>query len=97
MPYKRMDAELLGTITEDTGTEDVDEPDISTWERVKRWVTWFLTYAQHVLNGLKVLLGETILTIPVGGSLSRQLMYFVRLVANSGNWVQHRSVMRYGS
>ena len=96
VPYKRLDVEMLGSIAEDTGKGETEYPDISTWERIKGWVDWFLSYALHILDGLRVSLGETIVTIPVGASLSRQLAYYVRLVANSGNWIQHRSVMHGG-
>ena len=93
VPYKRLDVEMLGSIAEDTGKGETEYPDISTWERIKEWVNWFLSYALQILDGLRVSLGKTLSTIPVGASLSRQLAYYVRLVANSGNWIQHRSVM----
>ena len=96
VPYKRMDAELLGSIAEDNGKDDLDMPSISTWERVKRWVNWFLAYARQILEGQKALLRRDVPTVSSGDSIRRQLVYYVRLVANSGSWIQHRSVMRAG-
>ena len=96
VPYKRMDSEMLGTIAEDNGKDDLDVPGISTWERVKVWVEWFLTYARHIYEGQKKTLGHTLPSISTGESIRRQLEYSVRLVVNSGNWIQHRSVMRVG-
>ena len=96
VPYKRMDAEVLGTIAAETGIGDVEAPDVSTWARIRGWVMWFLSYGQHILEGMRVSMGDTLTTIPLGASLSRQLVYYVRLVANSGNWIQHRSVMHRG-
>lgn len=94
VPYKRMDAELLGIIAEDPGTGELDAPNISTWNRVKAWIIWFLSYAKHILEGQRISLGKTFATIHSGDPLSRQLVYYVRLVANSGQWIQHRSVMQ---
>ena len=94
VPYKRMDAELLGVIAEDPGVGELEAPSISTWDRVKTWIIWFLAYAKHVLEGQQISLGKTFATIPPGHSFGRRLAYYVRLVANSGQWIQHRSVMR---
>ena len=97
VPYKRMDAERLSSITEATKEEDLGDVEASTGKRVREWVLWFLKYALDVLRSLQMLLGEEFPAIPTGECFSRRLAYFVRLVTNSGNWIQHRSAMKSGS
>ena len=92
VPYKRMDAKLLGSIAEDPGAGELEAPDISTWDRVKAWVKRFLAYARHILEEQRIAYGKAFATIPAGHSLSRQLAYYVRLVVNSGNW---NSIVRW--
>ena len=96
VPYKRMDTELLSNISEVSKEEDLGDIEVSTWKRVREWVLWFLAYALDVLRSLQTLLGKVFQTISSGECLSRRLAYFVRLVANSGNWIQHRSEMKSG-
>ena len=100
VPYKRMDAEQLSNISEIEeedeleSTEDTEDTEVSTWKRVREWMLWFLDYALDVLRSLQTLLGKDFTTISGGDCLSRRLKYYVRLVANSGNWIQHRSAMK---
>lgn len=96
VPYKRMDAQLLCAISEVSKEGNLEETEVSTWKRVKDWVTWFFAYAQAVLQSVEVSLGQTIPTSPCDDPLSRKLTYYVRLVVNSGQWIQHRSAMRHG-
>lgn len=92
VPYKRMDVEMLSEVAEDDGHGRMVKAESSTRHRVKAWVIWFLWYAQKVLEGLRVDTPD-IATIPDGAGLKQRLAYFVRLVVNSGNWIQHRSVV----
>ena len=90
VPYKRNSVNLLCEIAE--APEDSYPCETSTWLRTKAWIAWFLWYARNVWRGMCVS-NPSLVTIEVGGSLRRQLMHFVRLVVNSGNWVQHRSAV----
>ena len=90
VPYKRMDAELLCVIAEATRSEQVNVAEASTWSRVHAWMKWFLAYVENILKAMAERY-TTFATIPSGATASRWLMYFVRLVVNSGNWIQHRS------
>ena len=96
VPYKRMDAERLSDITEAEEEKDLGDAEISTWKRVKEWVLWFLEYALKVLKSLQTLLGAEFPTVSADDCLNRRLKYFVRLVVNSGNWIQHRSAVQAG-
>ena len=96
VPYKRMDAERLSDITEAAEEKDLGDAETSTWKRVKEWVLWFLEYALKVLKSLQTLLGAEFPTVSSDDCLSRRLKYFVRLVVNSGNWIQHRSAVQAG-
>ena len=91
VPYKRMDADLLRIIAEAPRSEQVLVAEASTWSRVRVWLRWFLAYAAHVLNAMLEQY-TAFATIPSGETARRRLTYFVRLVVNSGNWIQHRSV-----
>ena len=97
VPYQRMDTELLSSISEVTKEDELGDVEVSTWKRVQEWVLWFLKYALDVLNSFQTLLEKVFPTISSDECLSRRLAYFVRLVANSGNWIQHRSAMKSGS
>lgn len=100
MPYKRLCAESLVEIaeadpfaqTEALNDDDFLDYEISTWRRIRRWLSWFLQYAQFIAEGLRSE-GLQIPTEAPGKTMSEQLVYFVRLVVNSGNWQQHRSVL----
>lgn len=96
IPYKRMDADRISDISEISGKEELGMTEESTWHRVKEWVAWFLQYAMYVLEAIRTSLGGEIQTISSGSPRRRKLIYFVRLVANSGRWEQHRSVMTNG-
>ena len=91
-----MDAQLLCAISEVSEEGELEETEVSTWKRVKDWIAWFFAYAQAVLQSVEVSLGQKIPTTPSVDSLSRKLAYYVRLVVNSGQWVQHRSAMTHG-
>ena len=90
VPYKRMDAELLCVIAEAPRSEQVNVAEASTWSRIHVWMKWFLKYALNILNAMMEQY-TAFATIPSGVNTGRRLMYFVRLVVNSGNWIQHRS------
>jgi len=100
VPYKRLCAESLVEIaeadpfaqTEALNDDDFLDYEISTWRRIRRWLSWFLQYAQFIAEGLRCE-GLQIPTEALGKTMSEQLVYFVRLVVNSGNWLQHRSVL----
>ena len=92
VPYKRMDVEMLSEVAEDEGHGRMAKSESSTRHRVRTWVLWFLRYARNVQSGLCISMPD-LPTIPDGGPLRRRLAYFVRLVVNSGNWVQHRSAV----
>lgn len=91
VPYKRMDAELLCVIAEAPRSEQINVAEASTWSRVHVWVKWFLAYAGNILKAMLERYAS-FATIPSGETASRRLVYSVRLVVNSGNWIQHRSV-----
>ena len=90
VPYKRNSLNLLCEIAE--APEDSYPCETSTWLRVKAWIAWFFSYARNVWRGLCVS-DPTLTAAETGGCLRQQLMHFVRLVVNSGNWVQHRSAV----
>jgi len=70
---------------------EISAADLSVRIRVLAWLIWFLEYGEHIFNSL--LQQGYNLTHPVGEPLSRRLKQFVRIVVNSGNWEQHRSVV----
>lgn len=100
VPYKRLCAEsLIGIAEADPlaqnkalNDDDFVDFETSTWRRIRRWLSWFLRYAQFIAESLRIS-GLQIPTVAPGKTLSEQLVYFVRLVVNSGNWQQHRSVL----
>ena len=53
----------------------------------------FIMTAEKVMTGLAAAYG-TVLSVPGNLPSAEQLMYFVRLVANSGFWEEHRSALR---
>ena len=67
--------------------------EFSAFLRLKAWLTWFLEYAEKVMTGLAAAY-DTVLSVPGNLTPAERLVYFVRLVANSGFWVQHRSALR---
>ena len=90
VPYKRHGLNSLCEIAEATETQHICET--STWLRTRFWFAWFLWYAQNIMEGL-IAAGQVPTTFYPGHSLRRRTASFVRLVANSGNWEQHRSAM----
>ena len=94
VPYKRIAAPVLSDIAR-SDNKNLEKAEGSTWHRIKEWITWFLNYAMNVLQALLVS-DAHIQTVPTGASLCKKLEYFVRLVANSGRWISHRSAMQRG-
>ena len=90
VPYKRHDAESICGMQK-APQDCIAEPSVRN--RIIVWLAWFLRYGKDVLKSL--LEQGYHLTEPVVEPLSRQLVQFVRLVVNSGMWVQHRSVIRF--
>ena len=88
VPYKRHSVDAICTMQENP-KECLPEPSVRL--RVIAWLCWFLRYAAQVKESLR--LTGVYVTEPPGESLRRRLMCFVRIVVNSGNWAQHRSVM----
>ncbi len=89
IPYKRCSIEMYAEIAE--GNEDVS-CDGTTIAVVCLWVKWFLNYARHIAEAMKILYpGYS--TIPDNAPLADRLTYFVRLVVNSGNWTHNRSAV----
>ena len=90
VPYKRHGLNSLCEIAEATETQYTCET--STWLRIRLWFAWFFWYAQNIMEGL-IAAEQIPATFYPGHSLRRRTASFVRLVANSGNWEQHRSAM----
>ena len=90
VPYKRHDAESICSMQK---APQNCIAEASVRHRIIVWLTWFLRYGVDVLKSL--LEQGYHLTEPVGEPLSRRLIQFVRLVVNSGMWIQHRSVIRF--
>ena len=91
VPYKRHNVESICTML-DAPDECIPEPSVRL--RVLAWIAWFWAYAKHIMDSLQRQGFQV--SEPPGGSNKRRLTYFVRLVVNSGNWKQHRSVMTFG-
>ena len=64
----------------------------STITIVQLWVEWFLNYARHIAESMKILY-PGFSPIPDNKPLVERLTYFVRLVVNSGNWIHNRSAV----
>lgn len=90
IPYKRYGVEAFCEIAESTEARHTCET--STWLRIRSWLAWFICYAQNIATGL-IAANLLPMTFHPGYTLRQQTMHFVRLVANSGNWIQHRSAM----
>lgn len=90
--YKHKSIPLLAKISEANQSEHLKYADTSTWRRIRLWMSWFLRYAQMIQESL-ILQDLLIKTKYVGKDLAEQTAYFVRLVTNSGNWVQQWSVL----
>lgn len=90
IPYKRNSLSFFCEIAE---SEKENYPcDMSTWQRVKWWLSWFLEFARNVERGIACT-GLLEATRETGDSLRCQTAYYVRLVINSGNWIHNRSAM----
>ena len=90
IPYKRYGVEAFCEIAESTEARHTCET--STWLRIRSWLAWFICYAQNIATGL-IAANLLPMTFHPGYTLRQQTVHFVRLVANSGNWIQHRSAM----
>ena len=87
IPYKRCSVEMYAEIAE--GNEKVC-CDGTTITIVRLWVEWFLNYARHIVEAMKVLY-PGFSPIPDSKPLADRLTYFVRLTVNSGNGIHNRS------
>ena len=90
IPYKRYGVDTFCEIAESTESQHTCET--STWLRIRAWLAWFICYAQNIATGL-ITANLLPTTFRPGYTLRQQTVCFVRLVANSGNWIQHRSAM----
>ena len=93
IPYKRCSAEMYAKIAvcDEEGDQKVSYSD-STITIVQLWVEWFLNYARHIAESMKILyLGFS--PIPDNKSLVERLTYFVSLAVNSRNWIYNRSAV----
>lgn len=91
IPYRRTDVNGIANIADVAPSEHLTVCETSTWKRVVSWVRWFLWYTQKIQEGL-----SSLATDFSGQTLAEQLAYDVRLVVNSGNWIQHRSAQNPG-
>lgn len=90
VPYKRHSAGMMESIATSGPGKHEEITDYSTWRRITLWVIWFFQYAQNIVEGLKAIATYSQTEFP--GNLScPSLKYFVRIVVNSGNWIQHRT------
>lgn len=91
VPYKRHDGEAI--------TDIANHPESApcyrrTMELIQRWLTWFISYANHICESQSI-----ILSIPLPKTSGKihlpELMALVRIVANSGNWLHNRTEFSY--
>ena len=94
IPYKRMSADYFTQVSNVPTESALDEHELadvesSTWRRVVSWMRWFIRYVDSVL----AIVGFDPLpaTFCIGNIAAGQTEHFVRLVVNSGFWIQHRS------
>lgn len=100
VPYKRHSAESICKMKEDSDgstKKDSDEciPEITVRRRILFWLDWFLAYAEDIARSIR----ERGFPVPEqpGNTLLGRLTYFVRLVVNTHNWIQHCSVVQSAS
>jgi len=91
IPYKRYGSDAICKMKEHP-EKCFTEP--CSIQRIIAWLSGFLSFAEKYLEGLKQEGFET--PELVGCPLYRRLNYFVRIIVNSGEWKQHRSVMTDG-
>ena len=91
VPYKRNDISRISAIAQATCENHLSAAETSTWKRIVIWCKWFLDYARCIIDSLNEQNHQRSVGEPSGGFETR-LSYLVRLVVNSGNWIQHRSV-----
>jgi len=91
VPYKRHSVDMIESIAASDRENHETLTDHSTWRRITLWVIWFFRYAQNVLEGLKVVAASSQTEFP-GKTFRPSLACYVRIVVNSGNWIQHRTV-----
>lgn len=92
IPFKRMDESLISDIASAGKKERLNMAESSTWRRVRLWVLWFLQYARSVLEGSQGL-PNRLPAVSDSAAIECALAPLVRLVVNSGNWIQHRSAL----
>ena len=92
VPYKRHDISSICTMKEDPD-HSIAEPSVRN--RLVSWLAWFLCYSEDSLNALHK--QGCHFTAPVNSPLHQQLTFYVRLIVNSGMWIQHRSVMCFSN
>ena len=93
IPYKRCSVKMYAEIMVSDGKKEEDRKVCCDWTTitiVRFWVEWFLNYARHIAEAMKILYPD-FSQIPDNKPLAERLTYFVRLVVNSGNWVHNRS------
>ena len=91
IPYKRCSVEMYAEIAVcDEKNEKKVCCDGTTITAVRFWVEWFLNYARHIAEAMKIL-SPGFSPIPDSEPLAELLTYFVRLTVNSGNWQHNRS------
>ena len=83
IPYKRLDTESISKIAQTPKGRNLECAETSTWHRICAWVIWFLRYAQNEV-GSSVYMACVV--------FEEKLSMLVRIVVNSGKWIQHRLV-----
>ena len=90
IPYKRYDAASFCNIAGEDSSEYTCET--STWQRMRAWLSWFFKHAADTMKSLAASGLSLYDNVPVGDSL-HMTKFFVRIVVNSGRWIQHRSAV----
>jgi hypothetical protein len=87
VPYKRYNGEAIVHIATHPESAPCNARTISL---VLQWLKWFISYAKHIQESQSRIL-SIFLPQSVGKRLLDKLSAFVRLVANSGNWLHNRT------
>lgn len=90
--YKHKSIPFLAKISGAKHSEHLKHAETSTWRRICLWMNWFFQYAKMIQESLirRGLLSRTKYVVK---DIAGQTSYFVRLVTNSGNWVQQWSAL----
>lgn len=91
VPYKRYDGEAIAHIKSEPESAPCNSRSV---ELILRWLEWFLSYANHILESQSLILSVS-LPKPSGKSVFSELMALVRIVVNSGNWLHNRTEFSY--